>query len=211
MAKSTLYNVKNRSTGTVSYSIPEDRIKRHFAVGEVKRITEEELEKLSYQPGGRILILNYLQIEDIEMVENLNIPAEQEYWYSENEIIRLLESGSVDELLDCLDFAPSGVIDLLKKYAIELPVNDFRKREAIFEKTGFNITKTLENIANEKEEESNQKTETPKRRVKNEESVQEEPSAKRRVKTEGPSTQKEVKEAITPVVKTIKISKKDEE
>jgi hypothetical protein len=48
MAKTWYYNVANRSASTVVYKIPEMNIRRTFAPGEVKRLTFEELQKLSY-------------------------------------------------------------------------------------------------------------------------------------------------------------------
>ena len=46
--------------------IPGSTIKREWAPGEVKRIPFGELEKLTYQPGGRELIANFLQIMENE-------------------------------------------------------------------------------------------------------------------------------------------------
>ena len=63
-AKDKLYAVKNRSASMVVYKIPEDGIRREFAPGESKRIKYAELEKLSYQAGGRALMTNFLQIVD---------------------------------------------------------------------------------------------------------------------------------------------------
>ena len=54
------YNVKNRSAGIVKYTIPEDNIVRRFTPGETKRISYEELLHLSYQPGGREMMINFL-------------------------------------------------------------------------------------------------------------------------------------------------------
>ena len=58
-------------------------------------------------------------------------------------VIDLLENGSVDALLDCLDYAPGGVLDLVQKYALELPVTDTRKIQAIKQKTGFDVALAL--------------------------------------------------------------------
>jgi hypothetical protein len=55
-----MYNVKNRSSSRVVYRIPDLGIRREFMPGEVKKISYEELEKLSYRPGGENLIANYL-------------------------------------------------------------------------------------------------------------------------------------------------------
>jgi len=39
-----------------------------------------------------------------------------------------MTTGSLDEFLDCLDFAPEGVKDLIKTLSVELPLNDVSKR-----------------------------------------------------------------------------------
>jgi len=166
------YNVKNRSAGMVVYRIPEDNIRREFAPGEVKKITFEELEKLTFQPGGRSLMANFLQIQSEQTLEKLGIKTELEYNMSEKEIAELLVSGSLDAFLDCLDFAPTGVIDLVKQFAVALPLEDIHKREALKEKTGFDVTVALQHIKEEQMEDladkSNDSSE-PERRVKKEE------------------------------------------
>ena len=70
--------------------------------------------------------------------------VEPEYDYTPTDIKNLLLNGSLDELLDCLDFAPEGVIEIVKDLAVELPLNDVAKREAILNKTGFNVTNAIE-------------------------------------------------------------------
>ena len=150
----TMYTVKNRSASRVFYKIPEDNIRREFNPGETKRISFEELEKLSYQSGGRELMANFLQIQSIEATENLGIHTEPEYNMSENQIIDLIKTGSLDAFLDCLDFAPVGVIDLLKKFSIEVPLADYDKRQALKEKTGFDVDVALKNMIAEKAEDA---------------------------------------------------------
>lgn len=152
-----IYKVKNRSASRVGYSIPEDGIRRTFAPGEVKNITYNELLKLSYQPGGREMMVQFLQILNDNGLDKLNIHAQPEYYMSEQQIVDLLRTGTLDAFLDALDFAPVGVIDLIKKFAVQLPLNDMNKRKALYEKTGFDVTKALihdeESKAPETEEE----------------------------------------------------------
>ena len=50
----------------------------------------------------------------------------------------------MDEFLDCLDFAPQGVIDLIKEYAVTLPLNDVAKREALLDKFDYDVNKIIE-------------------------------------------------------------------
>ena len=147
-----MLNVKNRSASMVVYRIPEDGIRREFAPGESKKISYKELEKLSYQSGGRALMTNFLQITDEKVTEDLNIHTENEYYMSEEQIVELLQTGDINAFLDCLDYAPVGVIDLIKKYSVSLPLNDVEKRQALKQKTGFDVARALEHIREEQTE-----------------------------------------------------------
>lgn len=146
-----MYNVKNRSSSVVVYSIPESNLRRTFAPGESKRIPFSELEKLTYQPGGRELIANFLQIMEEEVTQDLNIHREPEYNMSEDQVRDLILNGSLDAFLDALDFAPIGVIDLIKSLSVSLPITDFKKREALLKKTGFDVDKAIANDKASKE------------------------------------------------------------
>ena len=151
--KDTMYNVKNRSSSVVVYRIPESNLRREFAPGETKRVPFGELEKLTYQEGGRELLENFLQILEEEVTSNLNVNREVEYNMNEQQIAALLQTGSLDAFLDALDFAPIGVIDLIKTMAVQLPLTDMAKRKALKEKTGFDVDKALVHIEEEKNEE----------------------------------------------------------
>lgn len=150
----TMYNVKNRSSSVVVYRIPESNLRREFAPGETKRIPFGELEKLTYQQGGRTMLEQFLQIVDEAVTSDLNVHREAEYDMSEAQVRDLLLTGSIDAFLDALDFAPIGVIDLMKTMAVKLPLTDLNKRKALKEKTGFDVDKALMHIEEEKEEEA---------------------------------------------------------
>lgn len=153
MDSKTKMKVKNRSASMVVYTVVLDngrQIRREIRPGQPIEVLFEELEKLSYQPGGKSLMANFLQIESTEALEEVGVETEPEYFMTEEQIVALLKTGSMDEFLDCLDFAPEGVIDLLKTYAVQLPLNDSAKREAMKEKLGFDVSKALENMAAEK-------------------------------------------------------------
>src|SRR5699024_6283548 len=98
----------------------------------------------SYLPGGKTILEDYLIIENEEAVTELLGEVEPEYNYTEEDIKYLLEKGTLDQLKDTLDFAPSGVIDLVKDIAVKTELNDINKRNAIFEKTGFNVTSAVD-------------------------------------------------------------------
>ena len=168
MESSKILRVKNRSASLAVYSIPEINIRREFAPGETKNITYGELEKLSYQPGGRTIMQNFLQIIDPEATGDLGINREPEYDLSEQQIVDLMTKGSLDAFLDCLDFAPVGVIDLIKKFSVSLPLNDIDKRDALKKKTGFDVTVALANMQKEREDMETPAVESKERRVKTE-------------------------------------------
>lgn len=144
MDKNMTIKVTNRGTHRVGYTLPETNTKRYFAGGETKEITFGELESLYYAPGGTSMIESYLVVKNNEALEALGLAVEPEYFYSKDDIKRLLVSGSMDEFLDCLDFAPNGVLELIKELAVELPLNDMSKRDAILKKLNFNVTNAIE-------------------------------------------------------------------
>lgn len=131
--------VTNRDNGHVGYRIPDMNITRDFSANETKQITIGELRKLAYLSGGPTLIRDYLIIEDADVVDAILGKVEPEYYYTEEDVKKLLLTGSVDALKDCLEFAPKGTVDLVKKIAVEMPLNDILKRQAILEMTGFSV------------------------------------------------------------------------
>lgn len=136
--------VQNRDFGSIGYSIPDLNLHREFQPNEIKYITFDELFKLVQVPGGEYIINNYLIIHDQEAIEELIGAVEPEYFYTEDKVIELMKNGSIDEFEDCLNFAPEGVIELIKQYAVKLPLNDVAKRDLILKKTGFNVANAID-------------------------------------------------------------------
>ncbi len=170
MDKNKMYEVKNRSSSVLAYSIPDEGIKRTFQPGETKKLSFGELEKLTYQSGGQALINNYFLIKDAEVIQDLNVRTEPEYYLTEPQIVDLIKNGSVDQFLDCLDFAPAGVIELVKDLSIKVPLSDYQKRQALKDKIGFDVDAALRHIEEEKAEmkaasENDIEPAAPKRRV----------------------------------------------
>ena len=154
MDKSKVFNVKNRSASTVVLRITDMGIRREIAPGETIKMSFEELEKITYQAGGRELMANFLQVMEDEVNDELNVPREAEYYMNEKQIIDLLKSGSLDAFEDCLDFAPIGVIDLVKQFAVQLPLTDTRKIAVLREKTGFDVEKAIDNAKQDSDSEN---------------------------------------------------------
>lgn len=137
--------IKNRSHSPVYYHVADmGNLERVFSGLEEKVVTFEEVRKLNGTTGGHVLLRDYLVIKNEQAVKELGIPVEPEYYYEKQDVIRILKEGSMDEFLDCLDFAPDGVIDMIKEYAVTLPLNDVAKREVLLEKFDYDVGKTIE-------------------------------------------------------------------
>ena len=154
--------VTNKSTGRVVYKVPDLNIRREFRPRETKKeIPVRELEGLAAQAGGRIILYNYLMIHEKDIIEYLiNGEVAPEYWLTEDKIPEWMNSCTLDEFKDALDFAPKGTKDLIKKYAVDMPLNDYSKRQAIKDMLGFDVTVAIENLGNEDESQPVAKTNT---------------------------------------------------
>ena len=151
--KNKIVVVQNRGQGRVGYNIPDlGNLQRDFQPNETKEITYEELFKLSQVPGGMYIIENYLIIKDEEVINSLLGEVEPEYNYTDEDVKKIMIEGTLDEFEDCLNFAPTGVIELIKTLAVSLPLNDINKRELILKKTGFSVTNAIKNIEEEEVE-----------------------------------------------------------
>lgn len=145
LEKDTLVKVKNATNSRVGYLIPDlGNLHRGFMPGEVKEVPFEEVQKLAYVPGGEALLRDHLTILDAETLKMILGDVEPEYFYTEADVEKLLLNGTVDEFMDFLDFAPEGLINLAKDLAVSKEIPDVRKRNAILDKTGFNVTKAIE-------------------------------------------------------------------
>lgn len=155
--KNTLIKITNRYNGMAGYDVEDLGVNRLFMAGETKEVTMEEIRKLSYSIGGMNLLKKYFVLDNKEAVAEILGVVEPEYYYTEEEVRKLLMTGSLEELQDCLDFAPEGTIELVKKVAVETKLNDIQKRKAILAATGFNIDTAVminEETEDEKEEET---------------------------------------------------------
>lgn len=135
--------VTNRDNGEVFAKLSGGRM-IDFNRGQTKKVSLDDLAEINSTEGGRVLLREYLVIGDKAALDFLEMQPEPEYYYSEKEIKKLLTEGSLDQLEDCLNFAPEGVLNLLKDMALEMEIPDVRKRKLIAQKTGFNIDNILQ-------------------------------------------------------------------
>lgn len=142
--KNTMVKVSNRNRGSVGYALPELHIRRNFASGETKEISVGELEALSMIPGGERMIYSSFLIDNKEAISQIiNREPEPEYWLTAEKIPTWMKQCSIEEFMDALEFAPDGVKELIKKVAVEMPLNDNEKRDAVKDILHFDITKAI--------------------------------------------------------------------
>ena len=153
-----LVTVENRTAGKIVYQIPDRHIRRELAPRQVIKVPKEEVEALSYTAGGLDLIRNHLLVKDEQVLDNLNIHREPEYYMNADNVVKLIKQGSLDEFKDALDFAPDGVVDMIKDLSVQLPLNDYSKRQALREMTGFDVDAA---IKHDQENKAIEEDETP--------------------------------------------------
>lgn len=156
--------VYNRSDGNITYKLPELNVRRVFNIGESKDIPKEELEALFQTDGGAQLLKDYLLVEDKEWVM-AHWEAPIEYFWKEEEIKKCLMEDPVDLFEETMDYAPRGVLDLIKTMAWRIPVTDLNKVGIIRDKTGFDVLLAIEAM---KQPEKPQTAPTPARRRRQE-------------------------------------------
>ena len=108
----------------------------------------------------------YFLIQDKDIAHEFSplVSNEPEYNYTKEDIIKLVRFGSLDEFLDALDFAPEGVIELIKTVSIELPLTDTQKMQAYKDKKGTDLANLIK-INEEAKKEQVETKATQQRRV----------------------------------------------
>lgn len=135
-------SVRNRNNGYTNYVLPNG-VRKTFSPGQVRNIDVEELRELRDCDGGEYILNHYLIVNDKNALEYLDMNPEPEYFYTEKEIETLLTTATLAQLEDTLNFAPQGVIDLIKDMAVRMELPDTRKRKMITDKTGFNVDNAI--------------------------------------------------------------------
>lgn len=166
LSADTKIKIVNRDSGTVGYAIPELHIRRRLEPGSDRMVSWQELRLLSQERGGKYLIKNCLIVCNKQAVcELFGVNVEPEYYYDQKTIKKLLESGSIEQLQDCLNFAPKSVINLVQEIAVDMELNDVRKRELIQKKTSFNVSAAIQHKHEAEEEEQEKPKETITRKA----------------------------------------------
>lgn len=162
--KNKRVKVTNRTGGSLAYRIESLRVVRHWVKpGDHLNISIDELLELKTVNGGTEILEDCVVIEDKEALRILfpDKEIEPEYAYGLKEIEFLLYEGETAQLLDTLDYAPKGVLDLIKSKSIEKLPNEMSKINAINDKFNIDINKIHELS---KEKDIHEPKEEPKRK-----------------------------------------------
>lgn len=138
--------VTNRSDGNAVYALPEFNKRRLFSVGETKDLPEKELESLFQMAGGLEIIRDYLLIEDKDWVKQHMPDVPIEYFWKEDEITQCLLNDSYELFTESLDYAPAGVLDIIKRLSWQLPLTDLNKIQAmlVHPRLGFDVLAAIQ-------------------------------------------------------------------
>ena len=109
-------------------------------------VTVGDVRECSYDQGCRNIFRDYVQICNTELAREFGIEEDVvEYNWGDKEIAEALTTADINVLLDALDFAPDGIKEAILDKAVELEIPDMRRREAISQALGVNVTNKIEN------------------------------------------------------------------
>lgn len=175
--------VWSTSVGTVGYSLEDPRVSRSWQPGELKILTFHELYQLSNSPGGPALLLNYLQIRDQKVREALQLPLEPEYFYTEEDAKRLVQTGTEDQVLDALEFGPIGLASMIRHFAI-IETTDINRMKFFNNVFSMNIESIRDSMKDEGATDQSTSRVAGERRVKQAADASEKKAEKKERKTQ---------------------------
>ncbi len=146
--KNTKIEVVSRYAGSIAIKEMNTGIVRTWPkCGDKLYLTEENIYNLVMAPGGRTIVENYLIVKNAEVLEDIEVATEPEYHFEVKEITDLLTNGTEEELIDAINFAPKGVLELIKDISVEIQLPNMNKRKIVDDMLQVDITKMIE-IAN---------------------------------------------------------------
>ncbi len=160
--------VRNLTDQYVIYRDPDTNYRVEFQPHQERELQVGGLRKYFTMKGGRIILQNYLSVENDELRDEFEIPADQvEYDWDRDKIVSVLLNEDIAVLKDALDFGPDGIKDQIASLAVELRIPDNNKREAISNALGISITNKI-NLADQmaaKDGTEEKPAEKPTRRI----------------------------------------------
>lgn len=170
MLKDTDYvEVQNLADHKVVFVDGDNHRRVVFQPQETKKISVEMLNALNFRYGGSVLLQNYLSVKDKDLARSFGVSDDTiEYNWTKTDVDNLLKTGSMDALLDALEFGPDAIKELIASRAVDLKINSVDKRKAITEYTGRDIDAQIKNKEDYEKSLPEVATHAPsRRRVKN--------------------------------------------
>jgi len=130
----TPVRVANLSPHVVEYVLTDPAVRRTFTPAtptqvDLKTIQFHELYTLYNSPGGPRLVYDHLQIQDNRIREALGLPTDPEFGFSYNDIKKLVQEGTEEEILDAIEFGPYYIPQWMKNIIVTEGLNDYSKRK----------------------------------------------------------------------------------
>lgn len=141
VSSDTLVEVRNMMDHKQVLIDKNTRTRYVFGPQQTKTLSAGELRSMAYVPG--VLSMLYdgkLRIKNKDLCVEFNIPVDvPEYDMTQDDVDDMLLNKELDYLLDALDWAPEGILELIKNRAIALRITDIVKRKSISDALGCDI------------------------------------------------------------------------
>ena len=137
--------VESKYRGYLSVKEENTNIRRVFPhIGFKMSLDEDSIKNISYSPGGRAILKNYLIVKDEKLVDELALDLEPEDTFNENDIKELLTKGTYEQLEDALKYGSEGTRELIKDCAIDIRLSDNNKVKLISNFLNVNLNTILD-------------------------------------------------------------------
>lgn len=154
---------------TCGYIVELTGVRRALPAHASFKVKASELRELNYQLGGQEILKNYIRVNNSALAKEFGVDVDNtpEYNWGRDEVKGCLENDDINVLLDALDFAPTGIKQLIADMAVELEISDVNKRQAISKAMGIDVDSMIANKhLFDKEEETEEKPKTTRRTAK---------------------------------------------
>lgn len=151
----TMVSVMNMTEHKITLVDRNTRSRYIFGPQQAKSLAASDIRSLAYVPG--ILTMFYdgkLRLDNDKLAAEFNIPTDiPEYSYTIEDIDNILLNEDIEVLLDTLDFAPEGILEIVKSRAVALKIPSLEKRKVISDRLSTDKLKvSIDKMIREAEE-----------------------------------------------------------
>ena len=174
--------VKSKYNGYASFKPNGTQVSVVWPKSGTVQVLEFKVIRDLYNSAGGEEFINGALLLPEDVVKELGMNAEPEYFYDKETIEEMLEKGTVEQIIDAINFGGSGTAALIKDCAIDGGISDLAKIDAISKEMNIDLLGMIKIHSELKEEEEtkNEKTRLSKSYVKKDEDKKEEVAPTRR-------------------------------